>query len=161
MLKRFAGILIAFLMQLNALFGFPAGDPAPQADAFYDPDTVVDVIVELEDKSLLESVSSSEERDILIDTIESNEQYQKIQQAQNSLIEKIKKQFALADFSNGYNYSFVANGISFAIPYRFVSALQKLAGVKDVTVSTSYYAPDTVLPLEPTFSVTFVAAGVS
>ncbi len=151
MLKRFAGILIAFLMQLNALFGFPAGagDPAPKADAFYDPDTVVDVIVELEDKSLLESVNSSEERDILIDTIESNEQYQKIQQAQNSLIEKIKKQFALADFSNGYNYSFVANGISFAIPYRFVSALQKLAGVKDVTVSTSYYAPDTVLPLEP------------
>ena len=151
MMKRIAGILIAFLMQLNALFGFPAatGELAGQADAFYDPDTVVDVIVELEEKSMLESVSNRQECDAMVDSIETNAQYQRIQNAQSKLKELIQKKFANADFSLGYSYSFVTNGISFAIPYRFVSAIRKLAGVKDVTVSTSYYAPDTVLPLEP------------
>ena len=151
MMKQIAAVLIAFFMQLNALFGFPAAksDPAGKADAFYDPDTVVDVIVELEDKSMLESVSNSEECEAMVDSIESNAQYQKIQKAQSSLKEKIQKQFAQADFSLGYCYSFVTNAISFAIPYRFVSAIRKLSGVRDVTVSASYYAPDTVLPLEP------------
>ena len=71
MMKRIAGILIAFLMQLNALFGFPTatGELAGQADAFYDPDTVVDVIVELEEKSMLESVSNRQECDAMVDSI--------------------------------------------------------------------------------------------
>ena len=151
MMKRFAGILIAFLMQLNALFGFSAGvdDAVPKPDAFYDPDTVVDVIVELEDQSLLDSVSNSEERDALVDSIESNEQYQMIQKAHSRLKETIQNKFSQADFTFGYDYSFVTNGISFAIPYRFLSAIKNLSGVKDVTISASYYAPDTVLPLEP------------
>lgn len=151
MMKRIAGILIAFLMQLNALFGFSAGvgDAAPVPDALYDPDTVVDVIVELNEQSMLESVSSSEERDAMVDSIDTSDQYQQIQQAHSRLKETIQKKFAEADFTFGYDYSFVTNGISFAIPYRFLSALKKLSGVKDVTVSTSYNAPSTVLPLEP------------
>lgn len=140
--KRIAAILIAFLMQLNALFGFGGGTtPADPADSYYDKDSIVDVIVELEQPALLESISNSAERDALVDSIESNAQYQSILQAQRSLKERIQQQFSDADFSESYNYSFVTNGISLAIPYRFVDALKKLPGVKDVTLSTSYAAP--------------------
>ena len=142
MSKRIAAILIAFLMQLNALFGFGgAATPADPADSYYDRDSVVDVIVELEQPALLESVSNCAERDALVDSIESNTQYQSILQAQRSLRERIEQTFSDADFSESYNYSFVTNGISLAIPYRFVDALKKLPGVKDVTLSTSFAAP--------------------
>ena len=142
MSKRIAAILIAFLMQLNALFGFGgAATPADPADSYYDRDSVVDVIVELEQPALLESVSNSAERDALVDSIESNTQYQSILQAQRSLRERIEQTFSDADFSESYNYSFVTNGISLAIPYRYMDALKKLPGVKDVTLSTSFAAP--------------------
>ena len=150
MTKRIASILIALLMQLNGLFGFFGAvvDPAQPADAYYDPDTVVDVIVELRENSLLDAVHNSSERDALVDSIETNPQYQKMQKAQTKLREQIQKKFQDADLSDSYSYSFVTNGISLSIPYRFVSALKKLSGVKDVTVSAVYSAPDTVLPLD-------------
>ena len=142
MKKRIAAILIAFLMQLNALLGFGgAAETAAPADSYYDKDTVVDVIVELEQPALLESISNSAERDALVDSIESNPQYQRMRQAQSALRERIEQTFSAADFSESYNYSFVTNGISLAIPYRFVDALKKLPGVKDVTLSSSYAAP--------------------
>lgn len=151
MKKRLASILIALLMQLNALFGFSAKttEPTQPADAFYNPDTVVDVIVELQQNGLLDAISGSQERDALVDSIETNPQYQKIRQAQEQLREQIQQKFEMADLSASYSYSFVMNGISLAIPYRFVAALKKLSGVKDVTVSATFSQPSTVLPLEP------------
>ena len=155
MSKRIAAILIAFLMQLNALFGFGGStEPAAPADALYDQDSIVDVIVELEQPSLLESVSNSAERDALVDSIESNPQYQSIVQAQRSLREMIAQKFEAADFSMSYSYSFVANGFSLSIPYRFVEGLKKLPGVKDVTISNSYAASQeaTVLSADKIYS---------
>ena len=151
MSKRIASILIAFLMQLNALFGFGGGTAAPSvpADSYYDHDTVVNVIVELEQPALLESVSNIAERDALVDSIESNPKYQSILQSQRSLRERIEQKFTDADFSESYNYCFVTNGISLAIPYRCMDALKKLPGVKDVTLSTSYSAPHEATDASP------------
>lgn len=142
MTKRIASILIALLMQLNALFCFGGNsDSAAAPDAYYDDNTIVHVIVELEQNGLLDAVANSTQRDALVDEIETNQQYQRMKQAQSALREKITKTFSLADFSESYNYFFVANGFSLAIPYRFVSAMKKLPGVKDVTVSASFAAP--------------------
>ena len=142
MTKRIASILIALLMQLSALLGFGGGTTAAEpADALYDKDSIVHVIVELEQNGLLDSVSNSAERNALVDSIEKNPQYQKIQDAQQSLREKIEQTFSAADFSNSYSYSFITNGFSLAIPYRYVDALRKLSGVKDVTVSTMFSQP--------------------
>ncbi len=142
MSKRIAAILIAFLMQLNALLGFGGvSAPTQPTDALYDQNAIVNVIVELEQPGLLDSVNNSEERDALVDSIESNPQYRSIQNAQSALRERIAQTFADADFSLSYSYSFVTNGFSLAIPYRFVESLKKLPGVKDVTVSSSYAAP--------------------
>ena len=145
MTKRIASILIALLLQLNALFTFGATkEAAPPADAYYDKDSVVDVVVELEQSSLLDAVTNSRERDALIDSIETNPQYQSIQNAQRKLRETIEKKFSAADFSESYGYSFIANAISLAIPYRYVDALKQLPGVKGVTVSALFSAPRAV-----------------
>ncbi len=148
MTKRIASILIALLMQLNALFSFGnTADLSPAADAYYDGDTVVPVIVELEQGGLLDDVTDSAQRDALIDGIAQNPRYQQIVQTQSALRQRIAQTFSLADFSDSYSYYFVANGFSLAIPYRFVSALKKLPGVKDVTVSTTFSAPRDIIEL--------------
>lgn len=143
MTKRIASILIALLLQLSALFGFGGkGTAAPASpDALYDKDSVVHVIVELEQSGLLDSVSNSAERNALVDSIDQNPRYQKIVDAQKRMREKIESTFSAADFSDSYSYSFIANGFSLAIPFRYVDALRQLPGVKDVTVSTMFSMP--------------------
>ncbi len=150
MTKRIASILIAFLLQLSTLLGFGGGTAATQpSDALYDKDSVVHVIVELEESSLLDSVSNSAERNALVDSIEQNPKYKRIAEAQKRMREKIEQTFSLADFSDSYNYSFIANGFSLAIPFRFVDALRKLPGVKNVAVSTMFSMPRDVQESSP------------
>ncbi len=162
MTKRIASILIALLLQLSALFGFGGGAATEPSDALYDKDSVVHVIVELDESGLLDSVSCTEERNALVDSIEQNPKYQRITEAQKKLREKIEQTFQFADFSDSYNYSFIANGFSLAIPFRYVDALRKLSGVKNVTVSTMYSMPRDVeeIDLEAVYSDSDAFTGI-
>ena len=148
-MKSLLTAILCILLELGSVLGLITPKTA-DAPALYDDNEVVSVIVELEASGLLEGVGSPEEMDRLLENISTNKQYAKIVEAQKKIRERIQKKFEYADFSTSFSYSFVMNGISLEIPYKYVDDLEGVPGVKSVTVSAQFAAPEEIMTEEET-----------
>lgn len=143
-MKSLVSIILAMLIQFATLTGSVSTVNKNGEDALYNGDEIVNVIVELEDKSLLEGVKTSAQREKLVSSFQTGSAYRKLTEKQESIKEKIRSKISSADFSDSYSYSFVMNGFSLAVPYKYVSKIEKLNGVKAVEISSEYTAPAVV-----------------
>ena len=154
-MKSFIAALLSFLMALSSFFGLTDKTAAEKLNGILSSEDCVAVIVELEEESLLDSVSGSSERRELLSSYLQSEQYEKIEQAQEKLRQLIEKTVSAADFNNSFSYSFVLNGFSLVVPYKYISTIEQLPGVKSVSVAARYSQPDDEKETEETFDSKF------
>lgn len=141
-MKSFFASVLSFLLALSSFFGVGDAEIKEKFNSFLNPEDCVSVIVELEGKSLLDDISGSRERKQLLEGYLKSESYEKITAAQETVKKLIKKTVSSADFGESYSYSFVLNGFSLVVPNRYVDEIEKLPGVKSVTVAERYSLPD-------------------
>ena len=141
-LNSFIAAIMSFLLALSSFFGVSGNTVSQEIKKFLSSEDFVSVIVELDEKSLLDGVSGAEERKELLESYLGSEKYEKILSAQKSVKKLIEKSVAAADFENSFFYSFVTNGFSLSVPYKYISSIEKLPGVKSVTVAERYSQPD-------------------
>lgn len=141
-MKSFFASVLSFLLALSSFFGVGDAEIKEKITSFLNPEDSVSVIVELEEKSLLDGVSSSRERKQLLENYLGSESYEKIVSAQKTVKKLIQKTFSSADFADSYSYSFVMNGFSLSVPSKYVDEIEKLPGVKSVTVAERYSLPE-------------------
>ncbi|MCM1363751.1 MAG: S8 family serine peptidase [Faecalibacterium sp.] len=144
-MKAILTVILCFFLELSSLFGGVGKVETPKTDgALYADDEIVSVIVELDVAGMLEGIKNSQQRKEVIDNFIGSEKYEKIKQAQESVTELIKSSIKAADFSNSFTYSFIADGFSLELPYKYVKQLEKLAGVKQVKICAAFEQPDAV-----------------
>lgn len=141
-MKSFIASIMSFLLALSSFFGVSGDTFSNEIKSFLSKEDFVSVIVELDEKSLLDGVSSAEERKELLESYLGSEKYEKIISAQKTVKSLIEKSVSSADFKNSFSYSFVTNGFSLYVPYKYISAIEKIPGVKSVTVAERYAKPD-------------------
>ena len=132
---------MSFLLALASFFGVSDG-VSGEVKNFLSAEDPVNVIVELQEKSLLDGISDSIERRELLETYLGSEKYEKILSVQKSVKKLIEKSVSSADFKNSFSYSFIMNGFSLLVPYKYISLIEKIPGVKSVTVAERYERPD-------------------
>ncbi|MGN1418956.1 MAG: S8 family serine peptidase, partial [Acutalibacteraceae bacterium] len=145
-MKSILTIILCFFLELSALFGGTSGTATPTDSeaALYDDNEIVSVIVELDTASLLDGIKNSSQRKQVVENFLESESYEKIVSAQETVKELIKESFSAADFENSFSYSFIADGFSLEIPYKYVDDLERIKGVKSVNICTSFAQPDDV-----------------
>ena len=74
-MKSFIAALLSFLMALSSFFGLTDKTAAEKLNGILSSEDCVAVIVELEEESLLDSVSGSSERRELLSSYLQSEQY--------------------------------------------------------------------------------------
>ena len=141
-MKSFIAAILSFFMMLSSLFGLADKGTAEKIQRFLNSSDNVSVIVELEEGGLLDSVKNSEERKELLSSYLESGQYQKLKNAQEKVKKLIRKNISAASFKNSFSYSFVMSGFSLVLPYKYISALEKLPGVKSVSVAPRYSQPE-------------------
>ncbi|MCM1544447.1 MAG: S8 family serine peptidase [Ruminococcus sp.] len=144
-MKTILTVILCFFLELSSLFGGAVKPESPSVnDSLYDENEIVNVIVELDVAGMLDGIKNSVQRKEVVENFLESEKYEKIQQAQETVTELIKSTFKAADFSNSFTYSFIADGFSLEIPFKYVDDLEQLKGVKKVSICTSFAQPDTV-----------------
>ncbi len=148
-MKSILSIILCVFLELSALFGgsgkISGGTTDPDI-GLYDENEIVDVIVELDRDGLLYSIHNSVQREKLLENFFDSESYEKIQSAQKAVKSLIEEKFAEADLKNSYTYSFIANGFSLKIPYKYVDDLERLSGVKRVHISAAFESDESIEP---------------
>lgn len=141
-MKSFIAAILSFLMALSSLFGLGKTEAVSgKLQSFLGSADSVAVIVELEEGGLLDSVKNTSERKKLLSSYLKSEQYENIEKAQEKLKKLIRERIDGADFKNSFSYSFVLNGFSLVLPYKYISTLEKLPGVKSVSIAERYSQP--------------------
>lgn len=142
-MKSFFAALLSFVLALSSLFGGASGaEIATRLGHVLGAQDMVSVIVELEESGLLEGVSGSQQRQRLLESYLESEEYEHILSSQEGLKKLIEKSVSSASFESSFSYSFVMNGFSLSLPYDCISVVEKLPGVKSVTVAERYKQPD-------------------
>lgn len=141
-MKSFIAAILSFLMALSSLFGLGKTETVSgKLQSFLGSADSVAVIVELEEGGLLDSVKNTSERKKLLSSYLQSKQYENIEKAQEKLKKLIREKIDGADFKNSFSYSFVLNGFSLVLPYKYISTLEKLPGVKSVSIAERYSQP--------------------
>ena len=141
-MKSFIAAILSFLMALSSLFGLGKTETVSgKLQSFLSSADSVAVIVELEEGGLLDSVKNTSERKKLLSSYLQSEQYENIEKAQEKLKKLIRERIDGADFKNSFSYSFVLNGFSLVLPYKYISTLENLPGVKSVSIAERYSQP--------------------
>ncbi len=102
-------------------------------------DTIVRVIVVLEEKSLLERNYTTEQISTASVT---NSAVKAIERKQDSTLTQLRAVTGKADLQVNYSYNVVISGFSVDIPYGSLEAVRKLDGVKSAFVAPTYSVPE-------------------
>ncbi len=108
-----------------------------QSLAPYGEDEIVEFIVELEGKSLLETKAQSMSLNTYLDSAKGIAVMQSIEKEQNSVENAINRSRA-AGIQIEYSYKLVMNGLAVRAPYSEKENLESIPGVKSVTVAQTH-----------------------
>ena len=139
-MKSFLSLLLAFFIQLSAISGAVSSVPsdASAENSPYKGSDIVSVIVELDKSPLLDGVKNVAQKNKLLKNFAESDAYKSLISFQNSVKATIQKKIKKADFSSSYSYSFVFDGFSLSLPYKYIDKLKSIDGVSDVSISTKY-----------------------
>ena len=140
-MKSILAAVLSFLLAVTSFLGITNDALSEKITELINGNENVAVIVELEEKSLLDGVFGARERKSVLESYLGSEKYEKIVSAQEDMKKLIKKSISAASLKDSYSYSFVLNGFSLSLPYKYISELEKLPGVKAVSVSERYNQP--------------------
>lgn len=143
-MKTILAAFLSFLLTVTSFFGITDETLNQKIRELSNGNQNVSVIVELEEKSLLDGVNGAKERKKLLESYLGSEKYEKIVSARDNVKKLVKKSISGADFSGSYSYSFVINGFSLSVPYKYIDDLENLPGVKNVSIAERYSRPESV-----------------
>lgn len=142
-MKSILAAILSFILAVTSFLGITNDALNEKITELINGNENVSVIVELEEKSLLDGVNSAKERKNLLENYLGSEKYEKIVAARESVKKLVKKNISGVSLKNSYSYSFVLNGFSLSVPYKYIDELEKLPGVKAVSVAERYNQPQT------------------
>lgn len=143
-MKSIISLLLAFFIQLSSISGFFTGLLSDGKTNDYKADEIVPVIVELKQSPLLEGIKNNAQRNELLNGFSESKKYKSIINSQNRLKTLISSKISKANFTGSYSYSFVLNGFSVLVPYKYIDTIRKLDLVKNVEISSEYELCDSV-----------------
>ena len=143
-MKSIIAALLSFFLAVTSFLGITDEALNEKITGLLNGSENVSVIVELEEKSLLDGVSGAKERKKLLEGYLGSEKYEKLVSARENVKKLAQKSISGVSFKDSYSYSFVINGFSLSLPYKHIDELEKLPGVKAVTVAERYSQPQII-----------------